>query len=279
MTCGMFRSPAGRRRAGIVAAVVTAAAASAFAGVLTGVRPTETSIPDAFLPELVQVPAGDMMTVSGTGRAPGAGRGDEQRMVFERPFYIGKFEVTFAQWDYCHAVGACAHRPPDNGWGRGDRPVINVSWDDIAQYLQWLSDATGDRYRLPTEYEWEYAARAGSGQSFERPQLFTDERLAWASDYALVPRPTRKTSPVGSDDGNAFGVFGTRGNVWEWTDSCWQRTYAGEQGGVFRENCGIRILQGEHRSFMQTFLREIGSGGCSVKPMPGNFGFRVLLES
>ncbi len=278
MTRGMPRLPLGRR-AGLVAAVVAVAAVSTLVGVFAGVRPTETPIPGAFLPELVRVPAGDMMTVSGTDKAPGPAGGDERRMVFERPFYIGKFEVTFAQWDYCHAVGACAHRPPDNGWGRGDRPVINVSWDDIAQYLQWLSDATGHRYRLPTEYEWEYAARAGSGQPFERPQLFTDKRLAWASDYALVPRPTRKTSPVGSDDGNAFGVFGTGGNVWEWTDSCWQRTYASEQGSVFRENCGIRILQGEHRSFMQTFLREIGSGGCSVKPMPGNFGFRVLLES
>lgn len=274
MNHGTRRLRIGRRRAGIVVAVV----ALASAGVFAGVRPAEPPVPDAFLPELVRVPAGDM-TVSGRDGTPDPVSSDGQRVAFERPFYIGKFEVTFAQWDYCHAVGACAHRPPDNGWGRGDRPVINVSWDDIAQYLQWLSDATGNRYRLPTEYEWEYAARAGSGEPFEQPQLFTDERLAWASDYALVPRPTRKTSPVGSDDGNALGVFGTRGNVWEWTDSCWQRTYASEEGSVFRENCGIRILQGEHRSFMQTFLREIGSGGCSVKPMPGNFGFRVLLES
>ena len=278
MTRGIPGSPVGRRRAGIVAAGVAMAAAGAVAAVFAGAHQTEPPVPDAFLPELVRVPAGDM-TVSGTDLAPGAGRRDDHRVVFEHPFYIGKFEVTFAQWDHCHAAGACAHRPPDNGWGRGDRPVINVSWDDIAQYLHWLSDATGHRYRLPTEHEWEYAARAGSSEPFERPQLFADERLAWASDYALVPRPTRKTSPVGSDDGNAFGVFGTRGNVWEWTDSCWQRTYASEQGSVFRENCGIRILQGEHRSFMQTFLREIGSGGCSVKPMPGNFGFRVLLES
>ncbi len=215
-----------------------------------------------------------------TPDAPANRAGDDRRStVFERPFYIGKFEVTFAQWDFCHHAGACTYRPDDNGWGRGDRPVINVSWDDIAEYLQWLSDSTGERYRLPTEQEWEYAARAGAGDGFVPPQLFTDRRLAWASDYATGPRPSRRTHPVGDGEANAFGVFGTRGNVWEWTDSCWQRTYQQAGGNVFRENCGIRILQGEHRSFMQTFLREIGSGGCSVKPLPGNFGFRVLLES
>ena len=262
---------------GVVSVPVALVAVSV--GVFAALRSPAPPVPDAFLPELVRVPAGNMATATADA-APVAGpRGDPSRVVFERPFYIGKFEVTFAQWDYCHQAGACAHRPDDNGWGRGDRPVINVSWDDIAQYVRWLSEATGNHYRLPTEYEWEYAARAGSDEPFEQPQLFTDKRLAWASDYALVPRPTRKTSPVGSDNGNAFGVFGTRGNVWEWTDSCWHRTYAQEGGSVFRENCGIRILQGEHRSFMQTFLREIGSGGCSVKPMPGNFGFRVLLES
>lgn len=248
-------------------------------GVLTDRRAGQPSVPEEFFPELVRIPAGDIAVFDTDAASAPDGSDSERRVVFERPFYIGKFEVTFAQWDYCHRAGGCAHRPDYRGWGRADRPVIDVSWDDITQYLQWLSEVTGVRYRLPTEDEWEYAARAGSDAPVETPLLFTDKRLAWAADYALVPRPTRKTNPVGSGEANDFGVFGTKGNVWEWTDSCWHRTYAQEGGRLFRENCGVRILQGDHKSFMPTFLREIGSGGCSIRPMPGNFGFRVLLES
>ncbi len=262
-------------RFGWIGAGIAAALAGWLSVVLfAGLRVADSAVPDAFLPELVRIPPGRMSVA-----APGAADGGRMEIAFERPFSIGKFEVTFAQWDFCYRAGACTYFPDDHGWGRGDRPVINVSWDDVVQYLRWLSDSTGDRYRLPTEHEWEYAARAGAYESLAQPQLFSDRRLAWASDYAIVPRTTRRTDPVGTGDANAFGVFGTGGNVWEWTDSCWQRTYAQDGARVFRENCGLRILQGEHRSFMQTFLREIGSGGCSVRPLPGNFGFRVLLES
>ncbi|MCY4546785.1 MAG: SUMF1/EgtB/PvdO family nonheme iron enzyme [Defluviicoccus sp.] len=224
-------------------------------------------VPDQYLPELVLVPAGEM-ALDGS-----------RRVAFERPFLIGKFEVTFAQWDYCHRAGGCTHRPKDRGWGRGGRPVIDVSWDDAAEYLEWLSDATGERYRLPSEEEWEYAARAGAGAPAGKPPLFTDPRLAWASTYALVPRRTKRTKPVGSGEGNRFGVFGTRDNVWEWTGSCRVQSYDSGGRAVSRKNCGVRILQGEHRSPMPSFVRDIGSGGCSVKPMPGNFGFRVVRES
>ena len=248
-----------------------AAAAVLLAGIggvsfLAAGRLAHPPVPDAYLPELVEVPAG-AMTVEGS------------RIVFERPFRIGRHEITFAQWDYCHREGGCAHRPGDRGWGRGDRPVVDVSWDDAAQYLEWLSRATGERYRLPTEDEWEYAARAGAGEPEKPAPLFTDPNLAWAANYLLTPRRTKRTKPVGSGEGNGFGLFGTRDNVWEWTASCRVQTYAAGGRTVSRENCGVRILQGEHRSPMPSFVRDIGSGGCSVKPMPGNFGFRVAKES
>lgn len=262
---------------------LTVRGAVAAAGILAGIAGVSffaagslvhPPVPDEFLPELARIPAGEM-TVAG----PRSGDAPPPRVVFERPFLIGKFEITFEQWDYCHRAGGCTHRPNDRGWGRANRPVIDVSWDDVAQYLEWLSEATGDRYRLPTEDEWEYAARAGSGEPVEPPPLFTDPRLAWAATYRIVPRPTKKTKPVGSGKGNGFGVFGTRDNVWEWTDSCRARIYEAAGRRISTKNCGVRILQGEHRSRMPTFLREIGSGGCSVKPMPGNFGFRVVRES
>jgi len=237
------------------------------------------SVPVDYLPEFVLVPSGEM-TVADTGRQAGRQeQAEPRRVVFEQPFLIGKFEITFEQWDHCQRTGGCTHHPNDKGWGRGNRPVIDVSWDDVVQYLDWLSAETGQRYRLPTEDEWEYAARAGAEQPAEPPPLFTDEALAWAAGYSLSPRRTKKTKPVGSDDDNSFGLFGTRDNVWEWTDSCWQQTYKTEDGPVFRENCGVRILQGEHRSYMPSFVRTTSTGGCSIAPLPGNFGFRVVRES
>ena len=244
-----------------------------------GSQSSGQALPDDYVPELVLVPAGEMAVLD-SDRRSGQDRENEPRhVVFERSFLIGKFEVTFDQWDYCHRSGGCAHRPRDKGWGRADRPVIDVSWDEVIEYLDWLSAATGERYRLPTEDEWEYAARAGAAQPAEPPPLFTDEALAWAADYSLAPRQSKKTKPVGSGDDNPFGLFGTRDNVWEWTDSCWQQTYETDDGRVFRENCGLRVVQGEHRSHMPSFIRETSTGGCSIKPLPGNFGFRVVRES
>ena len=235
------------------------------------------SVPAQYLPELVEIPAGEMAVSDPDRRS--ARQAEPRRVVFERPFLIGKFEITFAQWDYCHAAGGCAHLPDDKGWGRAGRPVIDVSWDDIAQYLDWLSAATGARYRLPTEDEWEYAARAGSPEPVKPPPYFGDEDLAWAEDFLLQFRGTAKTKPVASYESNGFGVVGTRGNVWEWTDGCWRQTYQTDDGPVSRENCGIRVLRGEHASYMPTFVRDTSTGGCSVKPMPANFGFRVVRES
>ena len=244
-----------------------------------GAEAASLSVPDQYLPELVEIPAGEMAVSDPDRRSSRADGVEPRRVVFERPFQIGRFEITFEQWDYCHRAGGCAHHPSDKGWGRADRPVIDVSWDDIAQYLDWLSAATGARYRLPTQDEWEYAARAGSPEPVEPAPYFDDEDVAWAEDFLLAFRGTAKTQPVRSYESNAFGVVGTRGNVWEWTDSCWRQTYATDDGPVSRENCGIRILRGEHASYMPTFVRNTSTGGCSVRPMPANFGFRVLRES
>ena len=266
----------------------TAVAAAVLAGVagvsgflaagLLHTGPSRPPVPDEYLPQLVQIPAGEMALADSDGATAPGDDAERRHVVFERPFLIGKFEITFDQWDYCHREAGCTHRPDDRGWGRADRPVIDVSWEDVAQYLAWLSEATGHRYRLPSGDEWEYAARAGAEEPAGPPPLFTDPRLAWAATYVLEARKTKKTKPVGSGEGNAFGLFGVNGNVWEWTDSCWQRTYETGDKRTFRRNCGVRALQGEHRSYMPTFVRDIGSGGCSVRPMPGNFGFRVVRE-
>ena len=279
MDFGKLRLPLDRVIAGACLAAGTLGMSLLAGAGTAGSEAAGASVPEEFLPELVLIPAGEM-AVDDPDRRP-AGKEDEEprRVVFERPFLMGKFEITFEQWDHCHLAGGCDHRPDDKGWGRADRPVIDVSWDDIAQYLDWLSAATGERYRLPTEDEWEYAARAGSEEPVEPPSYFGDEDLAWAEDFLLAYRGTAKTKPVASYESNGFGVVGTEGNVWEWTDGCWHQTYRTDYGPISRENCGIRVLRGEHRSYMPTFVRDTSTGGCSVKPMPANFGFRVVRES
>ena len=129
-------------------------------------------------------------------------------------FYLSKYETTFDQWDACYDDGGCSHYPDDEGWGRGNRPVINVAWNDAVQYAKWLSRKTGQVWRLPTEAEWEYAARAGSstkyswGNSIGRNKANCDGcGSQW--DY-------KKTAPVGSFSANRFGLYDMHGNVWEW---------------------------------------------------------------
>jgi formylglycine-generating enzyme required for sulfatase activity len=134
-------------------------------------------------------------------------------------FAIGKFAVTFREWDACVADGDCGgYQPSDNGWGRGNRPVINVSWNDAQNYIHWLSRKTGKTYRLPSEQEWEIAARAGTTSDYY-----------WGSDIGRNHAncdgcgsewDNKKTAPVGSFKPNAFGLHDMMGNVWQWTDTC-----------------------------------------------------------
>ncbi|MYE02061.1 MAG: formylglycine-generating enzyme family protein, partial [Alphaproteobacteria bacterium] len=184
---------AGRTLVALAILAGVAGASGFLAAGLIHSEPERPPVPDEYLPQLVLVPAGEM-TVSRSG--------EPRRAVFGRPFLIGRFEVTFDQWDYCHEAGGCAHRPKDRGWGRADRPVIDVSWEDAAQYLEWLSDATGRRYRLPTEDEWAYAARAGSAAPAGPAPRGPAPPRGRAGRHVLGARETKKTQPLGCGEGN-----------------------------------------------------------------------------
>jgi hypothetical protein len=131
-------------------------------------------------------------------------------------FEAGRYEVTFTEWDACVADGGCnGYRPPDEGWGRGRRPVINVSWNDAQAYVQWLSQRTGRRYRLLTSAEWEIAARAGTTTNFswgdQDPVCDPNAR----NGANFMDCTDDRTRPVGSFQPNGFGLYDVHGNVWE----------------------------------------------------------------
>jgi formylglycine-generating enzyme required for sulfatase activity len=113
------------------------------------------------------------------------------RVTIAKPFAIGRHEVTFNEWDRCVDAGGCKHRPDDRGWGRGDRPVINVGWSDAKAYLTWLSEKTGQAYRLPSEAEWEYAARAGTTTVLVGGELGTGKPIVGIVEVVADRRPGR----------------------------------------------------------------------------------------
>jgi formylglycine-generating enzyme required for sulfatase activity len=175
-------------------------------------------------PEMVMIPAGTFRM----GDIQGDGYSNEQPVheVSVGQFAMGKYEVTFAEYDkFADATGR--EKPSDNGWGRGNLPVMNVTWYDATAYAQWLSNQTGKQYRLPTEAEWEYAARAG-----------TETRYWWGNDIGSNRAncdgcgsqwDDKQTAPVGSFAANQFGLYDTSGNLWEWTCSKYEDKYNGKE--------------------------------------------------
>ena len=187
---------------------------------------------------------------------------------------VGKYPITFEQWDACVADGGTSYRPSDNGWGRGSRPVINVSWDDCQAYLRWLGKVNGKPYRLLSEAEWEYAARAGSRTEWS----FGDGenelgRYAWFNANS-----GNSTLPVGEKLPNAFGLYDMHGNVWEWTEDCWNDNYNGapSDGSAWTSgNCGLRVLRGGSWYSFPQFTRSAFRGRVDVSYRNFNLGFRL----
>jgi formylglycine-generating enzyme required for sulfatase activity len=156
------------------------------------------------------------------------------------PFAMGLYPVTFEEWDACVADGACTDRIGD-GWGRGRRPVINVSWEGAQAYVSWLSHKTNRPYRLPSEAEWEYAARAGTKTAYPWGETW-DPALANGADSV------GRTTEVGAYPPNAFGLYDMIGNVWEWVEDCWHDNYDGApddgRAWIDLKNCNTRVMRG-----------------------------------
>jgi formylglycine-generating enzyme required for sulfatase activity len=239
-------------------------------------------------PEMVVLPAGEFMMGSPESeRGRYKDEGPQRKVTIAQPFAVGKFEVTFAQWDACVAEGGCTHKPGDESWGRGRRPVIHVSWEDAKQFAGWLAKKTGKPYRLLTEAEWEYAARGvtkasdphapfSTGATINYKQANYDANFKYGSGPQGLYR--QKTLDVGSLPRNAFGLHDMHGNVWEWVEDCYKDSYAGaptDGTAVTSRTCSLRILRGGSWNYYPQLLRSAYRYATAAGIRVENAGFRV----
>ena len=237
-------------------------------------------------PEMIALPGG-AFTMGSPDSEPGR-TSDEgpQRPVRLRPFAIGKTEVTFADYDaFAEATGR--KKPNDWGWGRGQRPVINVNWNDAVAYAEWLSAQTGERYRLPSEAEWEYAARAGTDTPFWTGDCIHTDRANYDGNYdynncgAKTGVYRGQTVAAGSLPSNAWGLHETAGNVYEWVQDCWHDSYQGAptDGGAREEpGCARRVVRGGGWLYVPETVRSASRVGNAPDEAYFDLGFRLARD-
>jgi formylglycine-generating enzyme required for sulfatase activity len=240
-------------------------------------------------PEMVVVPSGSFMM--GSQRSDPERDFDEEqvRVTIAKPFAVGKYAVTFDEWDACVADGGCGgYKPSDEGWGRGRRPVINVSWDEAQKYVSWISRKTGKPYRLLSEAEREYVTRAGTTTTFWWGSSITPEQANY--DGSADPNHTsslikgldrRKTLPVNSFAQNPWGLYQVHGNVWDWTQDCWNSSNSGNPGdgsartGGDLVDCSRRVVRGGYWSSAPRDLRAANRVGNAAAARTYGVSFRV----
>ena len=246
-------------------------------------------------PELVQIAPGRFLMGAGSeGLEQQASATAAQEVAITAAFAIGRYEVTFDEWGICVTDGGCTSQPSDESWGRERRPVINVSFNDITeQYLPWLSRKTGFTYRLPTEAEWEFAARGGTSAKAGEAYSFGDDTellCEYGNSSDLATKTTdanwtgincndgfATTAPVGSLKPNARGLFDMHGNVWEWTADCWHPQYSAKPVKQ-AEACNSRVMRGGSWASDAPALRTAVRGWERQDKSKNSIGFRVARQ-
>lgn len=230
-------------------------------------------------PEMAVIPKGEFVMGSPPGEKDRDNdEGPQRKVTIGYSLAVGRYEVTFAEWEACVTGGGCTGNKTqsDQGWGRGARPVINVDWEDAQAYVAWLSKRTGQTYRLLSEAEWEYAARAG-----------TTTRYWWGDDIGRNNAncagcgsqwDNKQTAPAGSFKANPFGLHDMHGNVWEWVEDCYSSTYIGapsEGSARTGGRCTSRVLRGSSWGSYPGYLRSAYRNGSTAGSRYSNIGFRV----
>ena len=225
-------------------------------------------------PEMVVIPAGSFVM----GSSEQEDEGPPHRVTLSRSFAMGKCPVTFQEYDhFAEATGRTL--PADNGWGRDRQPVINISWADAVAYAEWLSEQAGKRYRLPTEAEWEYAARAGTESAYWWGDEIGQNRAN--CDGCGSPWDDLQPAPVSSFPPNAFGLHEMLGNVWEWIEDCWHDDYndAPTDGSAWLgDESGPRMVRGGSWAVGPEHLRSALRYGASPDELLDSLGFRLVRE-
>ena len=213
--------------------------------------------------------------------------GANELYEFEKPvhavairngFYMGLREVTFEEWDACVDQGGCTHRPNDRNLGRGKRPVTDVHWNDANAYLAWLSTKTGRKYRLPSEAEWEYAARGGTATTYPWGATLVKER---ANCIGCNDPARRQAVEVGQYPANSFGLYDMAGNAAEWVGDCWSDSYrtTPRDGSAFTApGCRERVLRGGSFNNDPRYLRSAARFKYEADVRFYTNGFRVVRE-
>jgi formylglycine-generating enzyme required for sulfatase activity len=240
---------------------------------------------DRIFPGLVMVPipAGSYRM----GDASGNG-GDGEKPVHNvslKPFRLSAHDVTFDQFDK-FAVATGRPLPGDQGWGRGNRPVINVNWDDAKAFIAWLNQQSSIRFRLPTEAEWEYAARAGTTTDYYWGAAASHEQANYGSEKCCEGLAQGRdqwvnTSPVGSFPPNPWGLYDMLGNVWQWTEDCWNESYssAPADGSPWLAGaCTRRVRRGGSWFSTPTGLRVSYRNGIDTAYRDNYLGFRLAQD-
>ncbi len=240
-----------------------------------------------FAPEMVEIPAGDFLMGSpGDEKRRYRVEGPQHRVAIPAPFALGKYAVTFDEFDHFFREAGPGYCPSGNKWGRGNRPVINVSWNDAVVYCRWLSKETGHDYRLPTEAEWEYACRAGTTTPFHFGKTISSQQANYGGDFAYGRDGPRgicreKTVEVGQFPANALGLHDMHGNVWEWCADCFEKDAYAQHADVYpgmvgnMEASSDRILRGGSWSNRPRNARCASRTSANADDRSNFSGFRI----
>ncbi len=227
-------------------------------------------------PEMVAIPPGTFTL----GDAAGVASEQPVRAVLIRKkLAFSRTEITWDQWLACVEGGGCTRLPDDHKWGKGNRPIINITWEDATAFAAWLAKRTGKPYRLPSEAEWEYAGKAGTATRFwwggEAGKMMANCRFCGS------PFDGKESAPVASFPANPWGLHDMNGNIWEWVGDCWNPNHAGASaGGGVREdgNCDRRVVKSGSWYYIARLMGAASRDSFPRDQFSYNIGIRVIRE-